>query len=116
MDHSFDYENNTPEQDPDIPTPNSETVPPVNETAPEPPAEVERPNGEYRFVPAPERRSPYSDADYVSSDTAGAVPKSYYCATPPAEKNMMVPQRILLSMVSNAHATMHCRSRSYGKR
>jgi len=86
MDHSFDYENNTPEQDPVVPTSNAETVPPVNETVPEPPAEAERPNGEYRFVPAPERRSPYSDADYVSSDTAGAVPKSYYCAAPPAEK------------------------------
>ena len=35
--------------------------------------------------PVPEQRSAYSDAGYVASEDAAAVPKSYYC-TAPAEK------------------------------
>lgn len=73
------------------------------ETAPEEPAEA-RVDGEYRFVrPDAERESEtepraYSDAGYVASDEASAVPKSYYsapAASPKAERKPKKPRKPL---------------------
>ena len=86
MDHSFDYENNLPEENGTVPNPAPENITPASDEAPETPAEIEVPSSEARFDPTPEQRSPYSDANYGSSDSAGAVPKSYYCSAPAAEK------------------------------
>ena len=66
-----------------------------NETAPRSEAPSEdaaetRVDGEYRFVrpeePHEREDRAYSDAGYVASEEASAVPKSYYCSAPAQEK------------------------------
>lgn len=79
-------------QDPEAARPQEPTAQPVPaDTESAAPAQSQ-PEEEPPHTPAeepayqPEAHSAYSDAGYVPSRDATAVPKSYYCAAPPAEK------------------------------
>lgn len=74
-----------------------ETVWPHAETEPlDAPAvtpDQEPPRVAEPYRPEEEGRSAYSDAGYVPSSDATAVPKNYYCAAPPAERREKKPRR-----------------------
>ncbi|MBE6914475.1 MAG: trypsin-like serine protease [Ruminococcaceae bacterium] len=68
-----------------------------------PPSEApRRVDGEYSFVRPQTERSAYSDAGYVPSEAASAVPRSYHCAPAPSEKKPKKEKRDRRGMPAGA--------------
>ena len=86
--HNFDY-------NPEMPQPEAESPRPVQESqaTPEAPPVQEPPRVAEPYQPEEMPGGAYSDAGYVPSSDAAPVPKSYYCAAPPAEKKEKKPRR-----------------------
>ena len=80
----------------------NETSASENETTQTPSGAQQRVDGEYSFVRPQSERSAYSDAGYVPSESASAVPRSYHCAPAPSEKKPKKEKRERRGMPAGA--------------
>ena len=80
----------------------NETSASENETTQTPSGAQQRVDGEYSFVRPQSERSAYSDAGYVPSEAASAVPRSYHCAPAPSEKKPKKEKRDRRGMPAGA--------------